>query len=134
MYNTVGETAGVTQDVGSDPTVGPTATHLFHFCCLCGAEVEREDQEEEVDEDEEIDELDEGYGSEIQKERKAEGRGGFSLAEMSQMEEDEEMEGEEDVEIENEVEHKEESGMTHSGVVGGGDFAFQAHPVPHLSS
>lgn len=31
LYNTVGETAGVTQDVGSDPTVGiPT------FCTLCG--------------------------------------------------------------------------------------------------
>jgi hypothetical protein len=31
MNNTVGETAGVTQDVGSDPTVGPP-----DFCVLCG--------------------------------------------------------------------------------------------------
>lgn len=31
LYNTVGETAGVTQDVGSDPTVS-----LFGFCILCG--------------------------------------------------------------------------------------------------
>ncbi|MCJ1357209.1 MAG: hypothetical protein MMC33_007205 [Icmadophila ericetorum] len=36
MYNTVGETAGVTQDVGSDPTVN----HIFlpDFCTLCGQE------------------------------------------------------------------------------------------------
>lgn len=31
LYNTVGETAGVTQDVGSDPTVG-----IPEFCTLCG--------------------------------------------------------------------------------------------------
>ena len=31
LYNTVGETAGVTQDVGSDPTVG-----LPDFCTYCG--------------------------------------------------------------------------------------------------
>lgn len=31
LQNTVGETAGVTQDVGSDPTVG-----LPDFCTLCG--------------------------------------------------------------------------------------------------
>lgn len=34
LYNTVGETAGVTQDVGSDPTVG-----LPDFCTLCGQEI-----------------------------------------------------------------------------------------------
>ena len=34
LYNTVGETAGVTQDVGSDPTVG-----LPDSCTLCGQEV-----------------------------------------------------------------------------------------------
>ena len=34
LYNTVGETAGVTQDVGSDPTVG-----LPDFCTLCGEEI-----------------------------------------------------------------------------------------------
>lgn len=31
LYNTVGETAGVTQDVGSDPTVG-----VPDFCTYCG--------------------------------------------------------------------------------------------------
>lgn len=35
LYNTVGETAGVTQDVGSDPTVG-----IPYFCTLCGQEIE----------------------------------------------------------------------------------------------
>lgn len=40
MYNTVGETAGVTQDVGSDPTVNFTLTSLLpDFCMLCGQEV-----------------------------------------------------------------------------------------------
>lgn len=34
LYNTVGETAGVTQDVGSDPTVG-----FPGFCTLCGEEI-----------------------------------------------------------------------------------------------
>lgn len=34
LTNTVGETAGVTQDVGADPTVG-----LFNFCTLCGQEL-----------------------------------------------------------------------------------------------
>ena len=34
LYNTVGETAGVTQDVGSDPTVG-----LPDFCTLCGQHI-----------------------------------------------------------------------------------------------
>lgn len=35
LYNTVGETAGVTQDVGSDPTV---SSHLYS-CALCGEEI-----------------------------------------------------------------------------------------------
>lgn len=34
LHNSVGETAGVTQDVGSDPTVG-----LPIFCTLCGQDV-----------------------------------------------------------------------------------------------
>ncbi|KAI9675392.1 MAG: hypothetical protein M1817_001296 [Caeruleum heppii] len=34
LQNSVGETAGVTQDVGSDPTVG-----LPNFCILCGSEI-----------------------------------------------------------------------------------------------
>jgi|SRR5579862_4232620 len=36
LNNSVGETAGVTQDVGSDPTVGCE----YYFCALCGEEVE----------------------------------------------------------------------------------------------
>lgn len=36
LYNTVGETAGVTQDVGSDPTVGEPE---FFTCTLCGEEL-----------------------------------------------------------------------------------------------
>ena len=36
LYNTVGETAGVTQDVGSDPTVGLPD---FCTCTLCGDEL-----------------------------------------------------------------------------------------------
>ena len=66
MYNTVGETAGVTQDVGSDPTVGkPDYYHrcrsycLCSFasplssvdpslpcCTLCGSKIEEEEEEE----------------------------------------------------------------------------------------
>jgi len=34
LSNTVGETAGITQDVGSDPTVG-----LFPVCTMCGQEI-----------------------------------------------------------------------------------------------
>ena len=36
LYNTVGETAGVTQDVGADPTVGLPE---FCTCTLCGEEI-----------------------------------------------------------------------------------------------
>lgn len=66
MYNTVGETAGVTQDVGSDPTVGDPSSSSFPFtsvctadpsssscCTLCGIKIE-----EEEDEDEEVDDMD----------------------------------------------------------------------------
>ncbi|KAH0538142.1 hypothetical protein FGG08_005250 [Glutinoglossum americanum] len=35
LNNSVGETAGVTQDVGSDPTVG----YEYYLCILCGEEV-----------------------------------------------------------------------------------------------
>ena len=34
LYNITGETAGVTQDVGSDPTVG-----FLDLCTLCGLEI-----------------------------------------------------------------------------------------------
>ena len=46
MYNTVGETAGVTQDVGSDPTVSASGFDSGSdfrlgccFCTLCGVEM-----------------------------------------------------------------------------------------------
>ncbi|KAG8531530.1 uncharacterized protein KY384_003159 [Bacidia gigantensis] len=42
LFNTVGETAGVTQDVGSDPTVGSPG-HLL-FCLMCGSVLEDEDE------------------------------------------------------------------------------------------
>ena len=38
LYNTVGETAGVTQDVGSDPTVGHHDSD-YYFCGMCGDEI-----------------------------------------------------------------------------------------------
>ncbi len=38
LYNTVGETAGVTQDVGADPTVGDPNSDYF-ACTLCGEEL-----------------------------------------------------------------------------------------------
>ena len=65
IYNVIGETAGVTQDVGSDPTVGlPDVT-----CTLCGLEItcdicggvndysteSEESQSSDEDEDEEAD-------------------------------------------------------------------------------
>lgn len=82
MYNTVGETAGVTQDVGSDPTVCDFVDVCFCcFCCtLCGVQVE-------------------GWGK---AKAKGEERGGanvvvFDLSEMDEMDDgDEEMDGEPD--------------------------------------
>lgn len=38
LYNTVGETAGVTQDVGADPTVGHNESD-YYFCGMCGDEI-----------------------------------------------------------------------------------------------
>ena len=43
LYNTVGETAGVTQDVGSDPTVGDhydDDEFSVFTCTLCGLELD----------------------------------------------------------------------------------------------
>lgn len=40
LNNAVGETAGVTQDVGSDPTVG------LPLCLLCGSVIECENQKQ----------------------------------------------------------------------------------------
>ena len=70
LYNTVGETAGVTQDVGSDPTVSgrlfdssdlsftsPSLDDdLFRCCLICGMEVvgdEEQNDEYEGNKDEE---------------------------------------------------------------------------------
>jgi len=89
MYNTVGETAGVTQDVGSDPTVGEISddddSELF-YCTYCGKDLE----------------LEEGYVQlRVGGKGGADGKTGvdvnvFDLSEMSRMEEDEEMDGESD--------------------------------------
>ena len=37
LSNTVGETAGITQDVGSDPTVGEDS--IPPMCTMCGEEI-----------------------------------------------------------------------------------------------
>lgn len=79
MYNTVGETAGVTQDVGSDPTVGDPS--VLVCCVLCGAEIE-----------------DQFCGLNATPNRVGEQKSGtkesaprvFDLTEMSQMEEEDE--------------------------------------------
>ena len=93
MYNTVGETAGVTQDVGSDPTVCAPASFDSDFdsgfesdrvclcCTFCGMEVVGEDEEEE-EEEEEGEEGEQGKGADVMV---------FDLSEM-----DEEMDGEPD--------------------------------------
>ncbi|KAL8722031.1 MAG: hypothetical protein Q9225_001407 [Loekoesia sp. 1 TL-2023] len=95
IYNVIGETAGVTQDVGSDPTVG-----LPDICCtLCGqvitcdfcggvdergVEADESSSEEEEEEEEEADNKEEenskakdsvGEASEDQKPHKT-GHGG----------------------------------------------------------
>ena len=100
MYNTVGETAGVTQDVGSDPTVGSSGFCDFEvvggegegegqeegWCCtFCGTEIvgnEDGDCEMEIEEKEDV---------------KAVSGGMISLEEMSRLE-DEDMEMDEEVE------------------------------------
>ena len=48
MYNTVGETAGVTQDVGSDPTVSDFDFFCEGwYCMFCGKMVVGEEEGEE---------------------------------------------------------------------------------------
>lgn len=87
MYNTVGETAGVTQDVGSDPTVGDPDPDVYHCCTLCGMELEEEGWWEE------------GVvkGKEREEKKKGMDLTVCDLSEMSRMEEeDEEMDGEPD--------------------------------------
>ena len=88
MYNTVGETAGVTQDVGSDPTVGDPDFDVYHCCTLCGMELEEEEGGWEV-----------GFSEGDEHEGKATGVNVtvFGLDEMSRLEEeDEQMDGEPD--------------------------------------
>lgn len=128
MYNTVGETAGVTQDVGSDPTVGEFSdddvdgagddSELF-YCTYCGKDLE----------------LEEGYvklrvggeeGAEAERETGA-NVNVFDLSEMSRMEEDdadEEMDGEPDNGVMDTGDGGEE--MLNGG--GGGEILHAVHP------
>lgn len=86
MYNTVGETAGVTQDVGSDPTVGDPDPDVDRCCTLCGMDLGEEGWEEGV-----------VNGTEHEGEEKGMNVTVFDLSEMSAMEdEDDEMDGEPD--------------------------------------
>ncbi len=121
MYNTVGETAGVTQDVGSDPTVcGP-----FGFCdvvCGEGWEEVREGEGEGEGEGwcctfcgrEMVGDEDGDYEMEMEEEEEEEKvkvkavRGGMiDLAEMSRLED-------EDIEMDEEAE--EESSQVEQGL------------------
>lgn len=132
MYNTVGETAGVTQDVGSDPTVG-------HFTSPS------DDEEEEVGDDSELFyctycgrnlELGEGYvklrvgGEEEEGKRKRKrdvNVNVFDLSEMSRMEEeDEDMDGEPDNGF---MDTDDEAGeLSSEGGREGGEKLHDAHP------
>ncbi|KAK3176876.1 hypothetical protein OEA41_008202 [Lepraria neglecta] len=85
MYNTVGETAGVTQDVGSDPTVGefyPDEIYSELYCTFCGRDLDGSCDEED-EEDEEMEVEVEGEGDEKEGEVKV---GWIHLGEMSRME------------------------------------------------
>ncbi|KAL9076513.1 MAG: hypothetical protein Q9161_000845 [Pseudevernia consocians] len=87
MYNTVGETAGVTQDVGSDPTVGDPDPDVYPCCTLCGMELGEEGWwEEDMWNAKEHEGKEMGMNVTV-----------FDLNEMSHMEdEDDEMDGEPD--------------------------------------
>lgn len=103
MYNTVGETAGVTQDVGSDPTVGcclsvsdreldlKEQALLLPMCCLCGCEIGDEEKDEGFEDEEDV-AMDVEEGStevaRAEQQTKVEGRG-FNMASMAQMDEEE---------------------------------------------
>lgn len=87
MYNTVGETAGVTQDVGSDPTVRDPDFSMV-CCVFCGGEIEDEGDVENVDGGEEKGAMERG-GARV-----------FDLAEMSRMEEQEDEDEDNDEEKE----------------------------------
>ena len=86
MYNTVGETAGVTQDVGSDPTVGefyPEEVYSELYCTFCGGGLDgscdEEDEEMEVEVEVEV----EGEGDEKEGGMRV---GWIDLGEMNWME------------------------------------------------
>lgn len=59
LNDTVGETAGVIQDVGQDPTVGPPS-----FCLLCGDELVCSRCDRDMDTS--VTEADSGYESEAE--------------------------------------------------------------------
>jgi len=106
MYNTVGETAGVTQDVGSDPTVGGPTSDVSHLseedltCTYCGRELEEEFVELSVGEQDEEMAVKE---PEIK-------ISNFDLSEMSHMEEEDlDMDGESDNGMMDEPDEGEES-------------------------
>lgn len=121
MYNTVGETAGVTQDVGSDPTVGDECPFFdwcgevvwgrerrqqeeeegegeegWCYCTFCGREMMGGDDREEGSYEME---MEMGMEDEEEEDVKTMGRDGMiDLAEMSRLEEDEDMEMDEEAE------------------------------------
>ena len=83
IYNVIGETAGVTQDVGSDPTVGLpdlwcTLCGQTIACSLCegvdGGELEADDSSSEEGEEEDDDDDDD----DDEKDDDANGGGGMS--------------------------------------------------------
>ncbi|KAL2047077.1 hypothetical protein N7G274_001096 [Stereocaulon virgatum] len=106
MYNTVGETAGVTQDVGSDPTVGDSFdfnVYVEVFCCtLCGREMEGSCEEEDNDDDDDDDDNNEdememgGQREKDEWEKGVRSNALFDLSELSGMEEEEEEEEDDD--------------------------------------
>ncbi|KAL8799836.1 MAG: hypothetical protein Q9182_005585 [Xanthomendoza sp. 2 TL-2023] len=68
IYNVIGETAGVTQDVGSDPTVGLPDL----WCLLCGQEITCElcGEQGDVGEDDNEEEQEEEFSFDEEEERR----------------------------------------------------------------
>ena len=141
MYNTVGETAGVTQDVGSDPTVGCCCLSvsdsdcgiglkeqalLLPMCCFCGCEIGDGGEDEGFENEEDgVMDLEDEESSEVspgEKQTNVKGRD-FNLAWMVQMEEEEQdgAAGEDD-----------DEGFESGGDGGGG--AQMTARVPHEST
>ena len=124
MYNTVGETAGVTQDVGSDPTVGAdffvdggvgdgddvaaeVPSLRDFYCTYCGSELE-----------DEFVQLNIGGGTELAVKNESEMKWSeVDLAEMSWMEDNDlDMDGEADS---GSMDTHEDKEKLHSGEVQG---------------